>query len=155
MKSNLQNLMGLDLPVGFFQVIHDKLIVGGQPSERDLFMLKSYGISLVVNCIPEYEQTWDEQALVSRLGMEYMCVGFDRASGITIANAEALMATLQSCANRSTFVHCQSGNRIGILVAIYHYFLLGKPEKEAISEGRLWGMRDTAAFMNIVEESRQ
>ncbi|KZN37883.1 hypothetical protein N480_14160 [Pseudoalteromonas luteoviolacea S2607] len=151
----LHNVKKSDLPIGFFQVINEKLIVGGQPSEQSLIMLKSYGIKRVVNCIPDYEQKWNEQAIVSRLGMEYLGVGFDRTSGMTIANAEALMATVKTCSDQPTFLHCLTGNRIGILIAVYHYFLLGKPKKEALSEGLFWGMRDKAAFMNIVEESIQ
>nr|WP_231101469.1 sulfur transferase domain-containing protein [Pseudoalteromonas luteoviolacea] len=151
----LHNLKESGLSICFFQVISEKLIVGGQPTEQDLIALKSHGIKRVVNCIPDYEQKWNEQAVVSQLGMEYLGVGFDRTSGITIANAQTLFATLKTCSDQPTFLHCLTGNRIGILIAVYHYFLLGKPEKEAISEGLFWGMRDKTAFMNIVEESIQ
>ncbi|KZN58763.1 beta-lactamase hydrolase domain-containing protein [Pseudoalteromonas luteoviolacea] len=151
----LHNLKESDLPFCFFQVINEKLIVGGQPTEQDLMVLKSHGVMRVVNCIPDYEQKWNEQAIVSQLGMEYLSIGFDRISGITIANAKTLIATLKTCSDQPTFLHCLTGNRIGILIAVYHYFLLRKPEKDAMSEGVFWGMRDKAAFMNIVEESIQ
>lgn len=118
---------------------NERLIVGGQPSESDLAVLKDLGIKHVVNLRPETETiNYDEPCLVRELGMEYHSIPLTNISSYSRATAEQYMSIINL--GEPVLVHCAAGNRVGALIALTDYWVNGLENSQAIENGLQAGL---------------
>lgn len=125
---------------------------GGQPSQSDLQQLKQKGVDTVINMRPLSEMSWDEQAYVESLGMEYKTLPISDSADINWENAKKLSALLEGRSEEQTLVHCASGNRVGALVALTE-FQKNKDAAQALEVGRAWGMTRLESHVSALLEA--
>jgi len=95
------------------------ITTAGQPSEAQLAAAAAAGYKIVIDLRTPSENRGidDEKATVEGLGMSYVNLPVDGASGVSYANATALDALLRN-ADQPVLLHCASGNRAGALLAL-------------------------------------
>lgn len=108
------------------------LMVGGQPSQRQLETLNRQGYTTVVNLRREGEfDGFDERRVVEGLGMRYVHIPVRNIAAITPADAQALHAAIDGAAG-PVLLHCTVGWRAGGLLAIEGYLLHDASAEEAL-----------------------
>jgi uncharacterized protein (TIGR01244 family) len=117
------------------------VIACGLPSENELREAHAGGLRTVVNLCPAREQKFDEDALVTSLGMRYEHIPVAGAQDLTRENALRLAQILSDPESRPAVVHCASGNRVGALFALKAYFADGCDPQAAIAAGRAAGLK--------------
>lgn len=116
------------------------VISGGQPTDAQLRAARDKGFRTVINLRAAGEEGVDTaRSRVEALGMTYVWIPVAGSAGLTVENARAMMAALQS-AKSPTLLHCASGNRIGALFALHAFHGDGKTADEAIRIGKAAGM---------------
>jgi protein tyrosine phosphatase (PTP) superfamily phosphohydrolase (DUF442 family) len=121
--------------------IFPHLITGGQPNDAQLRALREAGGGIVLDLRDPMEPRGvDEPAVVQALGLDYANVPV-RAGSLDDATLERVLSVLRSAGNRTVFVHCGSGNRVG--GALIPYFILDRKleEPEAIDLAMRVGLR--------------
>jgi protein tyrosine phosphatase (PTP) superfamily phosphohydrolase (DUF442 family) len=118
------------------------LITGGQPDAGQLRALKQAGGAIVLDLRDSMEpRAVDEPAVVQSLGMDYVNIPV-RAGSLDDPTLERILAVLRSAGDRTVFMHCGSGNRVG--GALIPYFILDRhmEEPEAIDQAMRVGLRN-------------
>ncbi len=119
----------------------DGVLTGGQPSEEEIERVARAGFRTVVNLRTEGERgTWDEEPVVTGLGMRYISIPVAGAEGVTVENARKLGEVVADQDLHPMFVHCGSGNRIGALFAMKAFHLDGEDAETALAIGRAAGL---------------
>ena len=114
-----------------FQVF-DWLWTSGQLSERDIALLPSLGIEVVVNlalptsspCLP------DECDLVTRLGLAYVQIPVEWDDPRP-EQFRQFAGVLQAFSGRRIWVHCARNMRVSVFVSLYRRHLLGEDAAQA------------------------
>ena len=123
-------------------MVGDTVVSGGQVTDEHLAKAKEMGVTTVVNLRAEREKAEyeTEQAKVEELGMTYVHMPIDPATGegLTKENAEKLAAIVDK--GEPTIVHCKSGQRVGALFALKAHHVDGKSADEALEEGKQAGL---------------
>ena len=117
------------------------VISGGQPNASQLRALKDAGGGIVLDLRDPMEpRPVDEADLVRELGMEYVNVPV-RAGSLDDATLERILSVLRGAGNRTVFVHCGSGNRVG--GALIPHFILDQKleEQDAVDQAMRVGLR--------------
>jgi protein tyrosine phosphatase (PTP) superfamily phosphohydrolase (DUF442 family) len=117
------------------------VITGGQPNAAQLRALKEAGGEIVLDLRdPMESRVVDEPALVRELGMEYINVPV-RAGSLNDSALERILEVLRSARNRTVFLHCGSGNRVG--GALIPYLMLDEEmeEEDAVDQAMRVGLR--------------
>ena len=117
------------------------LVTGGQPNAAQLRALSEAGGGIVLDLRDPMEpRTVDEPAVVQSLGMEYVNIPV-RAGSLDDATLDRVLSVLRSAGDRTVFVHCGSGNRVG--GALIPYFILDRKldEPDAIDQAMRVGLR--------------
>ena len=117
------------------------VIACGLPSEKEIREAHAGGLRTVINLCPARELKFDEDALVTSLGMRYEHIPVAGAQDLTRENALRLAQVLSDPASRPAVVHCASGNRVGALFALKAFFADGCDPDAAISAGRAAGLK--------------
>ncbi len=117
------------------------VIACGLPSEKELREAHAGGLRTIVNLCPARELKFDEDALVTSLGMRYEHIPVAGAQDLTRQNALRLAQILSDPASRPAVVHCASGNRVGALFALKAFFADGCDPDAAIAAGRAAGLK--------------
>ncbi|HAC33274.1 MAG TPA: hypothetical protein DCF45_02020 [Gammaproteobacteria bacterium] len=113
----------------------------GQPSADQLAGLARLGIGLVVNLRPAAEmKDFDEEGVVTALGMDYQHIPISGAADLTTENAAQLQRALAT-SSRPVVVHCAGGNRVGALIAVKAKWIDGLRTQEAIELGVTAGLQ--------------
>ena len=90
----------------------------GQPSAAAIEATAKAGYKSVIDLrAPSEDRGFDEKSTVERLGMSYVSLPVDGASGVSYANAgklDELIAKLP----KPILLHCATGNRVGALLAL-------------------------------------
>lgn len=117
----------------------EQFIIGGQPTEADLFTLAKNGIKTVINLRGTGEfSEFDEKEKVEALGMKYIAIPIAGASGINKENLELFSAAIKN--QNTAFVHCASGNRVGAMFALDAYYNDHANIEEAVIIGKKSGL---------------
>jgi len=117
------------------------VVTGGQPTREHLQALASSGNAIVVDMREAMEpRPFDEPALVRELGMDYRYIPMGPHS-MTDATLAALRSTLKEVGDRSVFVHCASGNRIGGALIPVLMLDQGMEEADAVDAAMRVGLR--------------
>jgi protein tyrosine phosphatase (PTP) superfamily phosphohydrolase (DUF442 family) len=117
------------------------VITGGQPNAVQLRGLRDAGGGIVLDLRDPMEpRPVDEPELVRELGMEYVNVPV-RAGSLDDATLDRILSVLRNAGNRTVFLHCGSGNRVG--GALLPYFILDQKmdEQDAVDEAMRVGLR--------------
>ncbi|MFP6829316.1 MAG: sulfur transferase domain-containing protein [Gammaproteobacteria bacterium] len=117
----------------------EDLTTSGQPDLASLELLAESGYTTVIDLRrPEENRGIDERSIVEGLGMSYVSLPIDGASGISYENADILNRLLSEAAG-PVLLHCGSGNRAGALLALSEK-LNGADNETALAVGRKAGM---------------
>lgn len=122
------------------QMSAEGVFTSGQPTAQQLKAVADAGVKHVVNLRLASEQDFDEQAMVSSLGMQYYTIPVSGVAGITFDNAGEFNRLLDTLAGEPILLHCASGNRVGALKALAEFDTHGKSVEQAIKTGKLWGL---------------
>ena len=117
------------------------VVTGGQPTPEQLKDLAGTGSAIVVDMREPMEpRGFDEPALVRELGMEYKLipVGPHTMSDTTLAT---LRSTLAGAGERTVFIHCGSGNRVGGALIPVLMLDQGLEEEDAVDAAMRVGLR--------------
>lgn len=117
------------------------VITGGQPNAAQLRALQDAGGGIVLDLRDPMEpRPVDESKTVQELGMEYVNVPV-RAGSLDDATLERILGVLRGAGNRTVFLHCGSGNRVG--GALIPYFILDQDmdEQDAVDQAMRVGLR--------------
>ena len=129
----------IDLPNAV--TLFDSILIGGQPTQDHLREAADRGYQTVVNLRPPGEFTdWDQEALVSELGMQYENIPVAGEADITEENARQLADILDNDDNHPILMHCSSGNRVGALFAARAHYLNDEDPDVALEQGREAGL---------------
>jgi protein tyrosine phosphatase (PTP) superfamily phosphohydrolase (DUF442 family) len=121
--------------------IHPHVITGGQPTAHQLRALKDAGGDIVLDIRDPMEaRPVDEAALVSQLGMEYVNIPV-RAGSLEDSTLERILTVLRGAGDRTVFLHCSSGNRVGGTLIPYFILDQGMDEEEAVDQAMRVGLR--------------
>ncbi len=117
------------------------LVFGGQPSPEDFQLVKAAGVRTVFNLRPASEiQDFDEQQVVTELGLEYVSLPFagpDQLTDEVFDRSREILATVK----RPALFHCGSANRVGALWLPYRVLNDGLSLEDALAEAKTIGLR--------------
>ncbi|PIE39599.1 MAG: hypothetical protein CSA53_00675 [Gammaproteobacteria bacterium] len=113
---------------------------GAQPSKEQLAMAAKAGVKHVVNLRSRNEKPFDEEQVVTSLGMQYHSLPIAGVDDLTRANADKFKALLDGIGDEKVLAHCASGNRVGALRALSAFYHDGADTDTAIATGKAWGM---------------
>jgi len=117
------------------------VITGGQPSARHFQALKEAGVEVVVDIRDPMEpRGFDEEALMSQLGLEYTNIVVTDAH-LNDATLDAITGAMRASEGRPTLVHCASGNRVGGALIPWLILDQGMTEDEATMAAMRMGLR--------------
>jgi protein tyrosine phosphatase (PTP) superfamily phosphohydrolase (DUF442 family) len=117
------------------------VVTGGQPTADDLERFHAAGGSSVLDLRDPMEpRPLDEPAVAAELGLEYVNIPVSSGS-LTDHTLERVLDVLRSAGNRTIFVHCGSGSRVGGALLPYLMLDLELNEEDAVGEAMRMGLR--------------
>jgi protein tyrosine phosphatase (PTP) superfamily phosphohydrolase (DUF442 family) len=117
------------------------VVTGGQPTAEQLKALNDAGGAIILDLRDPMEpRPVDEAALVRQLGMEYVNVPV-RAGALDDLVLERVLGVLRAAGDRTVFVHCGSGNRVGGALLPYLILDQGMEEQDAVEQAMRVGLR--------------
>lgn len=118
------------------------LLVGGQPSMKQLEAIHQAGYRTVVSLRPESERGDEgERALLERLQLEFVLIPVAGPSGLTESNARALNRALRGQDALPAVVHCSTGQRAAALLGLEAFVVDRMPPQAAIDLAKRLGLR--------------
>ena len=117
------------------------LVTGGQPSAADLERFRAAGGGIVLDLRDPMEpRPYDEPAAAALLGLEYVNVSV-HAGTMNDATMDRILDVLRNAGDRTVFMHCGSGNRVG--GALIPYLMLDQKleEDDAVGQAMQVGLR--------------
>jgi protein tyrosine phosphatase (PTP) superfamily phosphohydrolase (DUF442 family) len=120
-----------------FGEVSPTLFRGGQPGADGLEALKKMGVSIVVDM--RSTKSSHEQAVVSKLGMQYVSIPWHCPFPADPVFARFLKV-IQDNPGKKIFVHCRLGDdRTGMAIASYRIADEGWSAEEALKEMKMFG----------------
>ncbi|MGH7499665.1 MAG: hypothetical protein ACREL3_12530 [Gemmatimonadales bacterium] len=117
------------------------VVGGGQPSAADVAALGAAGGGIVLDIRDPMEpRPFDEPAAVRAAGLEYVNIPVT-GSAHDDATIERILEVLRGAGERTVFVHCASGNRVGGALIPYLILDHGFDEEDAVSQAMRVGLR--------------
>lgn len=117
------------------------VVTGGQPTAEQLEALSQVQGSIVLDLRDPMEpRPVDEAALARQLGLEYVNIPV-RAGALDDQILERVLGLLRSAGDRTVFVHCGSGNRVGGALLPYLILDHGMDEEDAVEQAMRVGLR--------------
>jgi len=118
------------------------VVTGGQPTAEHVHALKAAGCEVVLDLRDPMEpRPLDEPAAVRAAGMEYLNIPISGARLTDEALAQVRDSVSNLVGDRTLFVHCGSGNRVGVALIPYLMLDKGLEEEEAVEIAMKVGMR--------------
>ncbi|PNK59713.1 beta-lactamase hydrolase domain-containing protein [Psychrobacter sp. FDAARGOS_221] len=116
-------------------------VVSGQLSEEVIDKLAEAGIEHVINLQPESELTFDEKAAVEAHGMAYTHLPIAKTDDLKQLNLLEFDKALRTHHGKKTLLHCDSGNKVGAVVALRAGWLRGRKMDTAMQRGKDHGLQ--------------
>jgi len=89
------------------------VVTSGQPGPAHFRALKEAGVEVVLDIRDPMEpRGFDQAALMRELGFEYVVIPVSDAT-LTDETLDRVTDAMRGAADKSTLVHCASGNRVG------------------------------------------
>ena len=147
----------IDVPNARFPF--EGVCTGGRPRPEDLRQARNSGVKTVISlCAPSECDNYDEGALVTALGMQYLNIPVASPADLTLDKAKALAEALReardSPVDGPVLVHCASGNRVGALFAIKACLIDGLTTEQSIAVGRAAGLTTLESEVRCVLAQR-
>jgi protein tyrosine phosphatase (PTP) superfamily phosphohydrolase (DUF442 family) len=117
------------------------VITGGQPDAEQLRALKSAGGQMVLDLRDPMEpRPLDEPDVVRQIGMEYVNIPV-RSGALDDGALDRIRQTLRDAGDRTVFIHCGSGSRVGGALIPYLILDQGLDEQDAVEQAMRVGLR--------------
>ena len=131
------------LAIGDIHPLHvwGNIYLAGQPTPDDLTRLKKLGIKTIINLRRTQELSWDEAALVKRLGMRYVHAPFQAPQELKPEVFDKVRQVLRDRRQRPVMLHCASSNRVGAIWYAYRVLDGQLLPNQAIKEAQIVGLR--------------
>jgi protein tyrosine phosphatase (PTP) superfamily phosphohydrolase (DUF442 family) len=130
------------------------LITGGQPSAADLQAFQESGGGIVLDLRDPMEpRPFNEPGAAARLGLEYVNVPVS-AGTLDDATLERILGVIRG-GERTVFVHCGSGNRVGGALLPYLMLDQGLEEEDAVDQAMRIGLRSAELLEWGLEYARR
>jgi uncharacterized protein (TIGR01244 family) len=121
------------------------VFLASQPSPEDFAQAQKGGVRTVVNLRHADEVTdFDERAVVTDLGLEYVSLPWNGADELTDEVFDRARQVLDT-AERPILLHCGSANRVGAVWIPWRVLDGGLSYDEALAEAKTIGLK-TSAF---------
>lgn len=118
------------------------LLTGGQPSQAHFEALKQAGASVVIDLRdPSEARPFNEPALVSGLGMEYINIPMGPHTQLNDALMDQILGALRTHANDQVLLHCASANRVGGALIPYLIIDQKMDQDDAVDAAQRVGLR--------------
>lgn len=131
------------------------VVTGGQPTAEQLEALSQVQGSIVLDLRDPMEpRPVDEAALARQLGLEYVNIPV-RAGALDDQILERVLGLLRSAGDRTVFVHCGSGNRVGGALLPYLILDHGMDEEDAVEQAMRVGLRSAEVLEWGLDYSRR
>ncbi len=117
----------------------ESILVGGQPTPRQLERANEFGYRTVINLRQPDEKDNTDPQRVQDLGMTYVSIPINGPADMTEEKARVLAGALEA-AESPVIVHCASGNRVGGLFAMRAFYIDGMSPEEALAVGKAAGL---------------
>ncbi len=124
-----------------YSLTTDHIATSGSLSEANLHDLKQHGIRQVIDLRQPNEGTSIEQGWSNAAGVDYVNLPVARGALPDDALVEQLGVLLDQAVDKPTLLHCSSGNRAGIVLAMY-FHQRGKTIEQALDIARSTGTRE-------------
>ncbi|HKT61310.1 MAG TPA: sulfur transferase domain-containing protein [Gemmatimonadales bacterium] len=118
-----------------------KVVTGGQPTAANLAAFKAAGGQVVLDLRDPMEpRPLDEAAQARELGLEYVVAPVTPGT-MTDETLGRILRVLREAGERTVFVHCGSGNRVG--GALLAFLVLDQEfeEDDAVNQAMRMGLR--------------
>jgi uncharacterized protein (TIGR01244 family) len=118
-----------------------KLMTGGQLTREQMVSLSKVGYSTFISLrsADETGAGWEEEFAEAE-GIEFVRIPVAGPAGITRDNAERLAEKLARAGSEPTVLYCDSGNRVGALLAMKAHLLDGESAEAALAFGKKAGL---------------
>lgn len=116
------------------------LVTGGAPDVATLKAAADTGIRYVFDLRPSAERSFDEPAVVTQNGMEFLHLPIAGPPDLTLANVRIFNTLLARIGSSPAIIHCASGNRVGAMMALRARWLNDVPADKALEIGRAHGL---------------
>jgi protein tyrosine phosphatase (PTP) superfamily phosphohydrolase (DUF442 family) len=117
------------------------VVTGGQPGARNLEALAAAGGGIVLDLRDPMEpRPMDEAPLARHVGLDYRNVPVGPGT-IDDPTIERILAVLREAGERTVFVHCGSGNRVGGALIPFLMLDHGFEEEDAVAQAMRVGLR--------------
>ncbi len=132
----------LQQPVKNYQPINTHIATSGTLSRENLEQLHQQGIQQIIDLRQPGEGIAEERGWSADIGVEYANFPVGRSLP-DAALIEQVGALLDQAPQSATLLHCGSGHRAGIVLAMYLH-QRGATPAEAIAQARTAGTRESA-----------
>lgn len=145
------NLMGNSIENIFnYLPIDDKIATGGQPTEKQLALIKKEGYQIVINLALNTSENAlpNEEAIVESLGMQYVHIpiNFNEPTQEDFA----LFCQAMQTHREKIFVHCAANLRVSAFMYLYRTLYQNVSEAEAKKDlYKLWQPNPT--WQNLID----
>ncbi|WP_406663531.1 beta-lactamase hydrolase domain-containing protein [Gallaecimonas sp. GXIMD1310] len=129
----------MSLPIEPCFTPKEGLFCAGMPTEAALAESQQKGVKTVINLATSKELSFDEEAVVKALGMQYFHFPIAGADDFTPDTCRAFKALLDK-AEQPVLLHCGTSNRVGAMLAAVAYHCEGAELEAALSLGRDSGL---------------
>lgn len=131
---------------GSVQRLHTlgNIFLASQPSEEDFAHAKDQGIKTVVTYRKEGEIEWDEEAVVTNLGMEFVAIPWNGPEELTDEVFDETRELLKDESKQPLLLHCGSANRVGGVWIAYRVLDDGLTIDQAVEEAKTVGLKTPA-----------
>jgi protein tyrosine phosphatase (PTP) superfamily phosphohydrolase (DUF442 family) len=117
------------------------VVTGGQPSANNLAAFKAAGGQIVLDLRDPMEpRPLDEAGQARALGLEYVVVPVTPGT-MNDATLDRILGVLRAARDRTVFVHCGSGNRVGGALLAFLVLDHGLGEEDAVDQAMRMGLR--------------
>ncbi len=115
-----------------FLAISERLLTGGMPTWKQLFLLKNAGVETVINLTPDDspKALKDEKSVVAECGLEYIHIPVIWEQPC-LTDLSLFFQTMDARVNHTIFIHCVLNMRVSVFVYLYRRICQNMPEKLA------------------------
>jgi len=132
----------LNSTIPHFGEVDTNLYRGGQPDEKDLELLKEYGIKKIINLRSEKNLVETERKQVEALGMEYVTISWTILAPYDQEIFDEFFEAIEDKDSKPVFFHCKRGSeRTGVMAAAYKIKMNGLSLEEALADAKKYNIK--------------
>lgn len=128
------------------------IVTGGQPEPDDIAALKRAGCDVILDLREPMEpRLFSAREVVVEIGLEYINIPVSHGP-LPDGAFDAVRDTVRALAGkRRAFVHCASGNRVGVMLLPYLILDQGMNTEDAVTQAMRIGMRNAGLMEEALE----